>query len=172
MNSGTRKLVTSVALIGTAALLGACSSSIDAAKVESAISEGLAEQTGLIVDNVTCPESEPIEADASFDCQVALGDQTFSAVVVQDDNEGNIRWNAQEGLQSLKGLIDNESLEAQITEGVLQQANIEVQTDCGPLFRVARAGESFTCTAVDLQNNEQEVTVNVKDDNGNVSWEL
>ena len=60
MNSGTRKLLTSIALIGTAAFLGSCSSSIDAAKVESAISEGLAERTGLIVDNVTCPESEPM----------------------------------------------------------------------------------------------------------------
>lgn len=168
-----RKFWRSPLLWGLVIVLGGCSNYIDGEKVESAISTGLQKQTGLEIKTVTCPEKEPIETDATFQCDVTVSDgQTFKADVTQQDDEGNIVWNAQAGLNTLKGFIDNDLLAKQISDGILAQTEIEVETDCGGLFRIATKGETFTCMATDAQNNTSEVRVEAQDDEGNVAWEL
>lgn len=168
-----RKFWRSPLLWGLVIVLGGCTNYIDGEKVESAISTGLQKQTGLEIKGVTCPEKEPIEADATFQCDVTVSDdQTFKADVTQQDKKGNVIWDAQAGLNTLKGLIDNDLLAKQISAGILEQTEIEVTTDCGGRFRVATKGKTFTCTTTDIQNNTSEVRVEAQDDEGNVAWEL
>ncbi|MCM1982729.1 DUF4333 domain-containing protein [Lyngbya confervoides] len=153
--------------------LAACNTTIDDAKVETAISEGIQTQTGLVANTVICPEDQKIEEGNTFTCKVTLeGGQSFDAEVTQTDDEGNIRWDAQKGLESLNGLISNAALEEQIAQGISEQLQVETSADCGGKFRIALTGETFECTVTDVQGNEQRVQVEAKDDEGNVYWEL
>ena len=153
--------------------LGACTTLIDDSKVETAISDGIKEQTSLVVESVICPEDMKAKAGDSFECDVIMPDgQSFKAQVEQENDDGDVRWDAQEGLQSLKGVINNEILEEQITQGIAEQLNIQVSVDCGPNLTILRKGDSQTCAATDSKNVEKTVRVVAADDEGNVDWKL
>jgi Domain of unknown function (DUF4333) len=87
-----------LALVVTAALAG-CDGNftvtrfLDVDRLETTLTEGLEEQTGVAIESVECPEEVPMEAGNEFEC-IATDDQgnTGTIIVTQDDDEGNITW--------------------------------------------------------------------------------
>ncbi|BAW96479.1 lipoprotein, putative [[Synechococcus] sp. NIES-970] len=159
----------------TAIALTGCTLTLDAEKLETEISQGLTDQTGLVATDITCPEDQAIEAGNVFACEATLeGGQTLPIQVTQNDDEGNVNWNADEGLNNLRGLISAEALETQIAQGIVEQLGIETTIDCGGPYRVLLTGESFECTATANDGNGESATVQVtaEDDEGNVAWSL
>lgn len=160
---------TSIAL---AFSLAACTGTIDASKLETVISEGLLEQTALVTDTVTCPEDQEFAQGDVFFCNVTLeGGQSFDVEVTQEDDQGNVFWSADEGLQSLEGLISNQLLEEQIAQGIQEQLQLTTTVDCGGKYRVALKGETFSCTVTDEDGNSRPAQIVANDNQGNVSWE-
>jgi len=154
-------------------LVSGCVNYLNHADVEVEISNTFEARTGLALQSVTCPPKVPVKKGGVFQCEGILEEgQSFNLTVTQTDNQETISWDAKGSLQTLKGIVDNERLAAQITAGIKAQSQIEVITDCGDLFRVARAGDMFTCMTIDQQQNQSEVMVKANDDQGNVSWEL
>lgn len=173
MNLTLRHQAQLIGIVGSAIALLGCTHHLNSDAVASEISETFTIRTGLRLNSVTCPDNEPVKQDAIFKCEGMLEQgQLFALTVTQVDTQENISWDAKAALQTLKGIIDNERLAAQISAGIKSQTNIDVITDCGALFRIARTGEMFTCSTIDQQNTQTEVMVKVQDDEGNVSWEL
>ncbi|MEB3225095.1 MAG: DUF4333 domain-containing protein [Synechococcus sp.] len=159
-------------LLGIVVLTG-CTFTLDDEKLETEISQGLTNQTGLVVTSIACPEDQAIEAGNVFSCEATLeGGQTLPIQVTQNDDEGNVNWNADEGLSNLRGLISSEKLETQIAQGIAEQLNIEATIDCGAPYRILLTGESFNCNASDNSGNTASIQVTAEDDAGNVGWKL
>ncbi len=66
---------------------------LDVDRLETTLTEGLEEQTGVVIESVECPDEVPMEAGNEFEC-TATDDQgnTGTIIVTQDDDEGNITW--------------------------------------------------------------------------------
>jgi len=66
---------------------------LDIARVEEVISEGIADQLGVVTASVECPDEVLIEAGNDFECTVT-DDQgnTDVVAVTQVDDAGNISW--------------------------------------------------------------------------------
>ena len=162
--SSTAQLVT---CSGLAVTLIACNPTLNHKKLVTAIQEEFTNQTGIAVAAVTCPEDIKIQANDTFDCVIEAKDGSkITAQVVQKDDEGNIAWNTNEGLISLT------TLEQSIQNGIQEQLKIKVKADCQGKFKIAYQGESFQCQVADNQGTKKTVNISVKDNQGNVNWEL
>ena len=66
---------------------------LDVDRLETTLTDGLEEQTGVVIESVECPNEVPMEAGNEFEC-TATDDQgnTGTIIVTQDDDEGNITW--------------------------------------------------------------------------------
>ena len=66
---------------------------LDMDRLETTLTEGLEEQTGVVIESVECPNDVPLEAGNEFEC-TATDDQgnIGTIIVTQDDDEGNITW--------------------------------------------------------------------------------
>ena len=66
---------------------------LDVDRLETTLTEGLKEQTGVVIESVECPNEVQMEAGNEFEC-TATDDQgnTGTVIVTQDDDEGNITW--------------------------------------------------------------------------------
>jgi Domain of unknown function (DUF4333) len=66
---------------------------LDVDRLETTLTEGLEEQTGVVIESVECPDEIPMEAGNQFEC-TATDDQgnTGTIIVMQDDDEGSITW--------------------------------------------------------------------------------
>lgn len=152
---------------GLLVLLAACSSTLNSEELATKIQEEFVNQTEIAVAAVTCPEDIEIKADDTFDCEIEAEDGSIIiAAVVQKDDEGNVSWNADEGLISLT------SLEANIQQQVQEQLEVEVTANCGGKFKIAYQDETFQCQITDPQGSSKNVDVSVKDNQGNVSWKV
>lgn len=76
--------------------LGACSKTLEMDDVESEIQNGIAEQTGVTVTSVECPdEVEAAEGD-TFECTATAEDGSEATVeVTQTSDDGDISWEVQ-----------------------------------------------------------------------------
>ncbi|HEX2025608.1 MAG TPA: DUF4333 domain-containing protein [Actinomycetota bacterium] len=85
-----RRLLT-VAL--AAGLLAACSTTINTEELEQQIARELEAQTGVTPSSVDCPEDVPAEAGGRFECTATADDGSTATIsVVQQDDQGNVRW--------------------------------------------------------------------------------
>jgi len=162
---------TTVCVLGVAALIGtlACSKTLNIDGVKSAISSGVASQLGLTIASVTCPDTREAKTDDTFDCTAApQGGGRLVVKVTQKDDQGNVNWE----VVKTEGLLDLASLETQIKTGLKEQAGLDVTVACGGKYRATEPGKSFECTATDGQNAKTQVSVSVKDIEGNVSWSV
>jgi uncharacterized protein DUF4333 len=83
------------ALMVVAALtLSACGEQkLNTTKAESAIAQGITQQTGAQGVTVDCPNEVKIQAGAQFYCQAKAADGRQAPVrVTQKDDKGNIDW--------------------------------------------------------------------------------
>lgn len=145
---------------------------VDADLVESTVKEQFAEQAGISVRSVACPQNTPIKVNDKFNCTVtATNGKTIEAVVTQSDDQGGFTWNA------TNGLISYDKVENLIKSGIQDQENLTVTPKCGTSrtrYIIAYAGETFSCTAKDPSGRNISVNVSVKSDDGQVqvNWKL
>jgi len=82
-----------VPLIVLGAVLAGCTSQLDTDKAEREIKKGIAEQTGVEVKSVECPDEVETEEGDTFECTaVAESGDEVSVKVTQTDDEGNVNW--------------------------------------------------------------------------------
>ncbi len=145
---------------------------IDSNIVESTVKEQFAEQAGIPVRSVACPQKVAIKVNSKFNCTVTASDgKTIEAVVTQTNEQGGFSWNA------TNGLISYDKVEGLIKTGLQNQENLAVTPSCGtPQTRyiIAYAGEKFSCTAKDPNGRQIPINVSVQSDDGQVvvNWRL
>ncbi len=91
----TRRIPAAFALGVTALLLAACNVApvLDDSRLQDEIRSGFEEQTGVSVQGVDCPDSQPLATGATFDCTLTTADgEPLTIRVTQTDAQGNISW--------------------------------------------------------------------------------
>ena len=84
----------SAVMVAPVLALSACGEQkLNTTKAESAIAQGIMQQTGAQGVTVNCPNDVPIEAGKQFECQAKAADGRQGRVrVTQKDDKGNINW--------------------------------------------------------------------------------
>ncbi len=145
---------------------------IDSSIVESTIEEQFADQAGIPVRSVACPQDVAIKVGSKFNCTVkAANGKTIEAVITQTNEQGGFSWNA------TSGLISYDKVEGLIKTGLQNQENLAVTPSCGtPQTRyiIAYSGEKFSCSATDPNGRKIPISVSVQSDDGKVvvNWTL
>jgi len=91
----TQTRLIGLAALGSAGLLAAaCGPAVlDDAKLQDAIKTGFAQQTGVEVSLVDCPDDQKIATNATFNCTLTAADgTTYTIAVTQTDDKGNVHW--------------------------------------------------------------------------------
>lgn len=144
-----------------------CTPSFDSKQVEGVIQEGFVQKTGIEVESVSCPKDIELKANNTFECVLKDMDANEIAILVtQKDDQGNITWNANQGLISLDQLAQS------IENNIKQNQDIDVKGNCGDSkFKIAHKDDVFECSISDPDGRSQVVKVTVSDEEGNVTWE-
>jgi hypothetical protein len=84
----------SALVVAPALALSACGEQkLNTNKAESAIAQGITQQTGAQGVTVTCPDDVKVQAGNQFYCQAKAADGRQGRVrVTQKDDKGNINW--------------------------------------------------------------------------------
>ena len=155
--------------LGLVYIITACSTNLDIDKVKASIKDGIKEQMGITVQSVTCPEKHEAKAGDSFDCTaLAENDSTITVSVKQTDDKGNIHWD----MTGSKGFLDLDKIQTQMVDTLKAKTGTEATVDCGGKFKAVKVGGTFECKAKDVKGNSATIEVTVKDNNGNVHWEV
>ena len=143
-----------------------CGKKLHMGRAQDFVSSALEALSGQRPDSVTCPGSVKIEASTTFECTARFGDIEATAVVRQDDDQGNV------SLVASRGILFANAAEEMIAKGIGERANVHATADCGARVRAAVPGETFTCQVKDARGTSGSVEVSVKDTDGNVQWRL
>lgn len=159
--------------LGLVLTLTGCGTKLDMSMLSKSISEGLANQLGLEIASVTCPqETRDAKLGDTFECEAKPKDGGRLVVkVTQKDDKGNVNW---EVVKS-EGFINLKTAEDAITKGLKEQVNADAIVSCGggaKNLRAAKAGDTFDCTATTADGSAHTVKVTVKDNDGNINWAL
>ena len=130
----------SAIVVCAAALLAGCSSKLDVADTEQAITASVARRFGVTVRAVDCPAEVRAKAGATFRCTVRAADGSSGvAVVTQEDDRGHVR--------ARTPFLDIRGIERDLSRGLEEQSGARrVRVSCPDIVRVD-AGESFRCRA-------------------------
>lgn len=86
-------MVRFVMIMIAALALAGCTQVLDDQELESEISSGIEEQTGVTGVSVDCPSDVPLEQGNTFNCSATSDEGDVGQVqVTQTDDEGNVRW--------------------------------------------------------------------------------
>jgi hypothetical protein len=152
------------ALVLTAVLLAACSSTLDAEDMNEQISAEL-QSTFDVEATVECPEDVAPEEGAEFECTATDTEGNAIRVqVVQSDDEGNVDWT----MEVFNLPVIEEKLEPEVSDAV----SAEITITCPRIFVSASEGSSMDCTATDDAGGEGVLRITSLDAEGNVDWEL
>jgi Domain of unknown function (DUF4333) len=128
---------------GMAAFLGSCGKTVDAAKIEKLIQEGLVQAGGGAVKSVVCPKGVQQQASKGFVCTGILdGGNGFDIDVQQKDTEGNVDWK----VASIKGLLHMPQVQDSILAGLEKEVG-KVELDCPAktAYYVFKPGDTLEC---------------------------
>lgn len=128
---------------GMAALLSSCGKTIDTAKIEKLIQEGLVQAGGGAIKSVVCPKDVPQQASKGFICTGVLDSGSgFDIDVQQKDTEGNVDWK----VASIKGLLHMPQVQDAILAGLEKEVG-KVELDCPAktAYYVFKPGDTLEC---------------------------
>jgi hypothetical protein len=86
-----------VVVLASLALVGACSrtKTLDANGLEETLGTQVGQQLGAHGITVACPDGEPAQAGAIFQCTATSSEgKTITIEVTQTDDHGNVTWKA------------------------------------------------------------------------------
>jgi hypothetical protein len=147
-----------------ATLLAGCARNLDMDGVKNAVRDMVTKQIGANVKSVTCPETRPLKAGDTFDCQVEIDHGKTAVTVTQTDEAGNIN------MKTPNLVLKVGDLEKMIASNIKQNSGADATVDCGPKFRPSVPNETFECQAK-AGADTAKIKVTVKDTQGNVSFE-
>jgi hypothetical protein len=137
------RILKSISFLGLFVTLASCEKTLDATKIEETIKSGITKQGGSSVKSVICPNNIKPKAASTFECVGVLDEKVgFAISVQQQDDQGNITWDA----SSVKGLLNISQLKTEFEQG-LQKEMGRAAIDCGgaSLYRPVKPGETFEC---------------------------
>ncbi len=89
---------TLVAACCVAAIVGACTKTLDTSGVETQLKTKIEQQLGETVTTVDCPDDIPVQAGATFRCTATAPSGAPSTVeVTQTDDQGHLTWKIVDG---------------------------------------------------------------------------
>lgn len=134
-------LCAALVLAASLAVLGCGETTIDVGKAETFISMTVADQAGVRVKSVACPQDPEVRQGATFTCTVTGADGTTGDVVAtQRDDKGNVRISAP--------FLHTRKAEASIAEQIEKQTGAKVKVTC-PEIVVPKTGATFPCEGTD-----------------------
>ena len=86
-----------VVVLASLALVGACNrtKTLDANGLEEKLRSQVEQQLGALGITVVCPDDEPAQAGAIFQCSATSAEgKTITIQVTQTDDHGNVTWKA------------------------------------------------------------------------------
>jgi hypothetical protein len=128
---------------GTAAFLSSCGKTVDTAKIEKLIQEGLVQAGGGAIKSVVCPKDVQQQASKGFICTGVLDSGSgFDIDVQQKDAEGNVDWK----VASIKGLLNMPQVQDSILAGLEKEVG-KVELDCPAktAYYVFKPGDTLEC---------------------------
>jgi Domain of unknown function (DUF4333) len=128
---------------GMAAVLSSCGKTIDAAKIEKLIKEGLVQAGGSSIKAVICPKDVQQQANKGFICTGILDSGNgFDIDVQQKDGEGNVDWK----VASVKGLLHMPQVQDAILAGLEKEVG-KVELDCPAktVYYLFKPGDTLEC---------------------------
>lgn len=150
-------------------VLAGCGSpaALDVDRAEARIATVVSDTFDVTVGQVRCPEDVSVEAGATFACAVEVGEASLEVRIVQADDEGALR------VEPTRAVLVTARVENDIVEVLADRfARDDVEVSCpGPPERLEEAGSTFTCLAVDGEE-EREVEVQVRDVRGALTYTL
>lgn len=132
---------------------------------ENRLRTDVAQKSKINVQKVNCPTQIQVEVKQPFICEATAEGKTFTVVINPRGDRRELQW-------STKGLLVLPKLEQTIQQGIRTQFRLAVKTNCGGKVRVAKPGDRFQCQITDDRGQTRAVTVQVDDDQGNVTWKL
>lgn len=141
--------------------------SLDVEGAEARIASEMATTYELEVADVRCPDEVRAERGASFTCEADLGGTAVAVEVHQVDDDGGLE------VEPAGAVLVATRVEADIVEVLADRFSRPGATvDCaGPEVRVEEPGSTFTCSAVD-GDEERTVEVRVRDARGALTYSL
>jgi hypothetical protein len=156
------------ALVAFATAMGACTTSLDMKKVEASIKTGLAEKLELPIASAACPATRDGKAGDVFECTAtAETGGVLKVKVTQTDATGNISWELTNG----DSMLSLTALGKLIKDKLKEDVQEDFEVDCGGKMRVSVPDKTFECKAKSATAT-RDVLVTMKDDKGNINWEL
>jgi Domain of unknown function (DUF4333) len=154
------------ALIGSLAGCGGTKShTLDAKSAAQAISNNLADSTGLPTPKVTCPSGIEVKPGGTFDCTTVLEGQPLTVHGNLTDSKGGFTVKPAAAILIVAKAVSAIVANVQATSGT-------AAVDCGARSVLIEApGQTFLCTAA-AGGVTRIVTVTVTDIQGNVSFQL
>lgn len=143
-----RKLV--LAALGLIALTS-CGKTLDYAKIEAQIKEGITKEGGSSLKNVICPTDIKPEVGRTFECVGVLdSDSGFAIAVKQQDDQGSVIWD----IASVKGLLNVAKLQDEFAQSLKKEVG-SARVDCSSgVYRAAKPGETFECKLLKREEKE------------------
>lgn len=116
-----------------------CSSGVDVSGAESTIKDGIINQTGTKVSEVTCPDDIELQEGGKFTCLAHAEDGSSAPIqAVQTDDDGNIHYS----INLISQVKAQKKLEAVIGTQVEQGISIHC-----PMLMAAVKGQKYRCQA-------------------------
>lgn len=153
-------------LIGGCEFNASCNTkTLDRKGAEKLVKGAVAAQTGGD-PKVTCPGGIKIEKGGRFDCKIEIDGVNGVATLEQKDDKTYVE------VVSVTGLLFGKTLERTLSERLTAQTEGKVTVACGATVRASTPGDTFRCQATDAAGATIDVVVKVKDDAGNIDYEL
>ena len=144
----------------------AAGATIDATKLDTQISTGLASRLTIPAPPVQCPPGEADRQGTTFRCSTTVDGQPLAITAAVSDGQGNVHW------QPSDALISTPRAAAAIDRQFGAQLRTPVTADCGPhALAVVALRASISCAAT-VDGSARHVTVTARDLAGNVDLSL
>jgi hypothetical protein len=169
MLTRSARMLAMLAVLGLAAGLAGCGTSLDMAAINKSVSDGITSQLSLTVASTTCPTEAPAaKAGGTFECIVIPKEGgRLTVKVTQSDGKGNVQWE----VAKTEGLIDLRTVEQSVVKGLKEQANVVATVSCGGgKFRGIQVGGTFTCQAKSPEKGDATIVVTMSNAEGSISW--
>ena len=153
-------VVVALALCGSA-----CTKYQDMARIRAGISAGIAQQSGLQVLLVSCPESRKAEPGDHFECAVTLENGSVTVDVAQDEY-ANATWKQREAF------LDMRMTEKAIVGVLKSRGRNDVTVSCPGNKRPSTAESVFECSIMSATAGSIAIKVTVRDIAGRVDWSV
>jgi hypothetical protein len=86
-----------VALLALAVAACQLTLTLDNERLEQVIKDGVAQQTGVTLTDVSCPDDRPLKQGDEFTCSATAADGAAVVIsVTQTDDKGNVNWQVTE----------------------------------------------------------------------------